>query len=192
MDDDMNATPLSKLPPPLVQSRRPEPPPQGLSPAVPSGGARRAKDVSAPTYSELLREMDASMPPPSQDQETYEDNYHEPQPSTQYQQQQPPQQLPRSSRGGEPQEVRPGREAQRNTPAATPPRAGGLLWRHRSTILVAVIVAVMLLYGVPKLQTAAPSLFSPMTMYKLNVTGAAVVAASAAGIHATLATYVLM
>lgn len=184
MDDDMNATPLSKLPPPMVQSRRPEPP-QSLSPGGPSDGGRKSKEMTAPTYAELLREMDATPGPPAHNEyeETYEDAYVD---APQY----PPQQQSRAE---------PPRPRAPSSPTPVPPRPappppvhrGGLLWRHRSTILVALIVMVLLMYGVPKLQTAAPSLFSPMTMYKLNLTGAAVVAASAAGIHATLSTYVL-
>ncbi len=186
----MNATPLSKLPPPMVQSRRPEAP-QTLSPGGPSDGGRKSKDVSAPTYAELLREMDAAGPPAQEAYESYEDAYDQGYQQPAYQQPheyEPPRQQARQ----QPQKPRapPSDEAIPPRPPA-PVSRGGLVWRHRSTILVAIIVMVMLMYGVPKLQTAAPSLFSPMTMYKLNVTGAAVVAASAAGIHATLSTYVL-
>jgi hypothetical protein len=189
MDDDMNATPLSKLPPPMVQSRRPEAP-HSLSPGGPSDAARKAKEVNAPTYAELLREMDTVAPLPPQDPayESYEDHYpDEPRPQEVYE---PPQQARQPRR--EPRQPRPEPPPApaAMAAAATAPR-GGLVWRHRNTILVAVIVMVMVMYGVPKLQIAAPTLFSPMTMYKLNVTGAAVVAASAAGIYATVSTYVL-
>lgn len=182
MDEDMNATPLSKLPPPLVQSRRPEVP-HGMPPGGPSDGARKIKDVSAPTYAELLREMDTVAPPQHQ-HEAYEEQY--PDPPVEPYPQQPPRDPP-------PQRARQPRQSDPPPPphAPVPIPSGGLVWRHRYTILVAVIVMAMLMYGVPKLQVAAPTLFSPMTMYKLNVTGAAVVAVSSAGIYATLATYVL-
>ena len=57
-------------------------------------------------------------------------------------------------------------------------------------ILVAVIVAVMLVYGIPKLQAAAPSLFSPVAVYKLNNIGAGVVAAASAGIFTLVSMYI--
>ena len=182
MDDDMNATPLSKLPPPMVQSRRPEPP-QSMSPGGPSDGGRKSKEVSAPTYAELLREMDAVAPQQQQQEPVYDDAYDE-------RHYRPPVEVNEPSRAPPPRrEIPPA--APRPVHCGAPVRRGGPVWRHRYTILVAVIVLVMLLYGIPKLQVAAPSLFSPMTMYKLNVTGAAVVAASAAGIYATLSTYVV-
>lgn len=194
MDDDMNATPLGKLPPPMVQSRRPEAP-QGMPPGGPSDGARKAKDANAPTYAELLREMDTVAPPQEPAYESYEDQYlDEPLPQQvyeprQHQQARQPRQETRQPRP-EPHQPPPAPAAMAAA-AAAPHGGGGLVWRHRNTLLVAVIVMVMVMYGVPKLQIAAPTLFSPMTMYKLNVTGAAVVAASAAGIYATVSTYVL-
>lgn len=180
----MNATPLSKLPPPTVQSRRPEPP-QGMAPGGPSDGARKSKDVNAPTYADLLRQMDAVADEPQQ-YESYDEGYPDPDES-----QYPPAPVPEQQYRPPPQRQPSPRPREQSMTAAPPAPPHSLVWRHRYTILVAVIMMVMLMYGVPKLQVAAPTLFSPMTMYKLNVTGAAVVAVSAAGIYATLSTYVL-
>lgn len=194
MEDDFNATPLSKLPPPMIQSRRPEPPMGGLGPVGPSSGGRSSgKDATAPSYAELLREMDVSAQVPAADAgpEHPQREYYDDRPADYYER--PPMEVhepaPRHASPPPPRPTAPARPPL--LPPPPPTTAGGLVWRHRRTMLVALIVAVMLLYGVPKLQTSVPSLFGPMTMYKLNATGAMVVAASSAGIYATVSTYVL-
>lgn len=176
--DDMNATPLGKLPLPAVQNK---------------GDAPRLDAVS---YDEILKTIKTQdiqapqapqapqfAPPPQPPQHAPQ---HAPQ-QYEYAAQLPP----------APQQYAPQRQyvPRRRLPVRAPPagkcNGGGLvptLRRYRTSLLVAVVVFAVLLYVAPRLAAAAPQLLTPNG--KFNAAGLAVVAIACGGIHRVVDTYV--
>lgn len=174
MDDDMNATPIASLPPPALQSRRPEPPRPGMPAGTPD---------ALPSYQELLREVDYSS---KQQQET-------PQYAPVFEyggQQQPPTPEPQQYYAPPP----PPPAVMPQPPHLLPPpvlkkKRGGLVWQHRHAIAVAVIVLVMLAYGIPKLQATAAAASTALPIYKLSTLGMLVTATASGGMYALVSSY---
>lgn len=178
--EDMNATPLGKLPMPAVQSK-------GDGPRV---------DMSAASYSDILKEMNNNVPaavgPPQQPQFQ---QFQQQGPPPQQMMMAPPQQqqqmmqhmmmaapASRSRRGG-------------RAPAAAHKRGdgGGGGWmararEYKTSLLVAVVVFLVLSYAAPKLAQLAPQLLTPMG--KFNTMGLLLIGASCGGIHRVMDHYI--
>jgi hypothetical protein len=177
MEDDILATALDKLPPPppMVQSRRPEPPLGGLGPAGPSTRSINEKERNPPTYAELLNQVDHSFQQP--DYKEY------PEPRSPSPPPCPPSPPPR-----------PKKKTRRDELTYTsPPHAPIVPWylKHKRALIVGCIVLLMLVYGIPKIQGFHTALSTPVPVYKLSHLGAVVVAALSAGAYAVATTYVI-
>ena len=175
--DDMNATPLAKLPMPAVQSKTD-------TPRVDMGTS----------YTDILKEMANSREAQQREQPARPEQFR-PEPLR------PEQFRPEPARdeGGPdgfapiapqhaPREIVyvPQQVQQPVYPAARykRPRGGGT-WakvrEYRTSLLVAAIVFVLLWYIAPKLATAAPQLLTPTGRF--NMAGLGIIAAMAGGIH---------
>ena len=184
--EDMNATPLGKLPLPAVQSK-------GDGPRVDMGGS----------YSDILKEMTAQPHQAAAPQAQASSlNGSHAQFQQQFQQQfQPPQVAvpgPRydmAPQGYRRHQRQPRRRAAQPAPRkATARRAskgGGVMAKlrdYKTSLLVAFVVFLVLLYAAPKLAQAVPHLLTPAG--KFNSLGLLVIAASCGGIHRVLDHYV--
>lgn len=188
MEDDFHATPISKLPPPAVQTRRPDGPSDGLPPPI-SMKKNEGKDFGPPDYNSLIKDMDgapAGHAQQQQQQQTYYDDddfpprdirdtppprYYAP-PRQHHVTAAPAQPLPAS--------------------AAAAPQPSGItsfVKKYKAAIIVALIVLVMKVYGIPKLSASAPGLLSPVTSYNLTLAGNAVVAVVSGCMFAVLSAY---
>lgn len=204
--DDMNATPLGKLPMPAVHSKQDEPRvdmgpsysdilkemQRDRQPAVapaapqPAAGGPQAQGVpqfAAPhqyqQYQQHQQHQQHAMVPPSPPsyaQEPQEDYYS------------PPPHRPAVPRKrGRAERRRRGPDPDDDDVGPGPgPRMcrGGLLGRlreYKSSLLVTAIVFLVLWYAAPKLAAAAPQLLTPTGRF--NVAGLLVIAGTAGGIH---------
>ena len=191
--DDMNATPLGKLPLPAVQSK-------GDGPKVDMGTS----------YADILKQMNAPKGEAAPQQQQYQQQFSPAAASTahQYQQQfMPPVQyqnyeaVPHEER----QPRQPRQQAappRRSRVAAHPPpppakrrprEEAGPGWlararQYKSSLLVAAVVLVVLMYVSPKLAQLVPRLLTPMG--KFNFAGLLIVAALCGGIHRVADVYV--
>lgn len=184
MEDDILATALDKLPPPppMVQSRRPEPPNGNLGPAVPSSRDIKKDQNNPPSYADLLNQIDYTQPHPFTQQEQYIED--EPAAAAAaVEAPSPPSPPMKRTKKVKTEELtfRP------SSSSAPPPET--LWWKHRRALLVGVIVLAMLLYGIPKLQTLSPMFSTQIVIYKLSHLGMAAVAGGSASIYAAATTY---
>jgi hypothetical protein len=195
MDDDILATSLDKLPPPppMVQSRRPEAPlgNLGLGPAGPS--AKERKEANPPSYAELLNKIDHSQTHPFQQQQQQQHQhveYYEDEQQMPFDEHMPP---PPPPPRAQKKKVR----TEELTYAPPAQRQSGHAaretwwWKHKRALLVGCIVLLMLVYGIPKVQTLSPTFSTPITVYKLSHIGVATIAAASAGIYAAVTSYVI-
>jgi hypothetical protein len=200
--DDMNATPLAKLPMPAVQSKTDAPRVDGNT-----------------SYADLLKEMQQAPPPAAA---PHHHHHHQPaapqQPPAQaaahvmsqqpmaaaqyalptpYQHAQHMSQPPRYDDDDDEQPRR--RRARRYAPPPRPDRtrrARGVgvaslvdrLREYKTAALMAAIVFVVLWYVAPKLAAAAPQLLTPTGKFK--TTGLLLLAVASAGIHRVADHYV--
>ena len=188
MDDDFNATPIAKLPPPSIQTRRAEPPPNAALPPPVSVG-RRDNDLVIPDYGELMKNVNDPVAQYDDDDYNAEynadystndnDNNDYEQPPQHYYQ--PPSELPLMSQHTlppPPQQPQPALAS----PPSPPPQAQpdhtvfGVMMKHKYAIVVAVLVMLMLMYGMPKISTIMPVLLTSHAEYQLSTPGKAIVA----------------
>lgn len=184
--DDMNATPLGKLPMPVVQSK-------GDAPRV---------DGRSTSYEDLLKEMRQAPPqqqPPLQPQlqpqlqqpqpqpqfgaHQFQPQQPQPQPQFQPPQFQPQYQQPQYQQPDDDYEPHYARRPRRRPrPPPPPPRWAAQLAKYKSSLLVAVVVFLVLLYAAPRLAQLVPRLVSPASG-RFNVAGIAVIAVASGGVH---------
>ena len=178
--DDMNATPLGKLPMPAVQSK-------GDAPRVDMGTS----------YTDILKEMSKSRDAPQAPPQAAAPQL-PPRPQQMHPQQMHPQMhlQPHDERPDAAEFVpREGFYVPQRPPpqphvAARPPSMGrhkrsrgawDKVREYRTSLLVAGIVFVLLWYIAPKLAAAAPQLLTASGRF--NLAGLAIIAAMAGGIH---------
>lgn len=188
--DDMNATPLGKLPLPAVQMK-------GDGPKVDMGTS----------YADILKQMNAPKGETGAQQFQQQQQFSPAAASTahQYQQQFLPPVQYQNYEGAHHQQERQQRmvaAAPRRPRAAPPPPpakrrsrddAAGPGWLakarlYKSSILVAAVVLVVLMYVSPKLAQLVPRLLTPMG--KFNFMGLLIVAVLCGGIHRVADVYV--
>lgn len=181
--DDMNATPLGKLPMPAVQSKNDAP------------------RMDAASYTDILKEMTSAQrePPPTA-----------PAPSQAHQQQQQPPPQPHHAAPIDMAAILPPPPPTPPSPASQPQgeayqpqqqyrvvyparrligkkRRGGMhrlfdrVREYRTSALVTAVVFLMLWYVAPKLAHAVPQLLTPSGRF--NMAGLAILAVMAGGIH---------
>lgn len=189
MDDDILATALDKLPPPppMVQSRRPEAPlgNLGLGLSAPTSGKDR-QETNPPSYAELLNKIDHSQSSYQQQQQEpieYYDDHHE---HMQMEERLPPPTPPKKQR-----KMTRTEELTYAPPRAPHPAPEAWWWKHKRALLVGAIVVLMLVYGIPKIQTLSPTFSTQVPVYKLSHVGAAAGGAVSAALYAVITTYVL-
>lgn len=201
-DSDMLATPLSKLPPPVMQSRMDDP-----------MGAGGGGGGSAPNYQELIKDFDRApgrgaeydarppshSPPPSQHR-MMEDMY-EPMAQHQNQMQQQPQMMQYQNQYQPTTQPNP---LVYSMPAPTytsppplplqPPTKKSLLTletlKNTRAWFAAIVIFVFVLYGLPKIKATIPALVSPLTG-DLSVPGVAAASAIAGLFVATISEHFL-
>ena len=189
MEDDFHATPISKLPPPAVQTRRPDNPSDGLPPPI-SMKKNEGKDFGPQDYNSLIKDMDGAPAGHAQQQHTYYDDDFPPRdirdtPPPRYYA--PPRQHHTTAAPLSPAPTQPIPAS-----AAAAPQTSGItsfVKKYKAAIIVALIVLVMKVYGIPKLSASAPGLLSPVTSYNLTLAGNAVVAAVSGCMFAVLSAY---
>lgn len=200
-DQDQLATPLSKLPPPVMHSRMDDP--------MGGGGGGGG---SAPSYQELIKDFDRApgrgaeydarppshSPPPSQHrmEEMYE-------PMAQHQMQQQPQMMQyQQNQYQQPNQPNP---LVYSMPAPTyttppplplqPPTKKSLLsletLKNTRAWFAAIVIFVFVWYGLPKIKAAVPALVSPLTG-ELSVPGVAAASAVAGLFVATISEHFLI
>lgn len=190
--EDMNATPLGKLPLPAVQSK-------GDGPRV---------DMAA-SYTDILKDMGGAQQQPHQGHQAQQPHHHQGQAQQMHFQQQfqqqfqpPPQQhqydmvAPQYPHRPHRPHRQAGARRRKAAPvriAATASRAskGGLaakLSKYKSSLLVTFVVFLVLMYAAPKLAQAVPQLLTPAG--KFSSLGLLLIAAACGGIHRVLDHYV--
>lgn len=200
-DSDMLATPLSKLPPPVMQSRMDDP----------MGGGGGGGGGSAPNYQELIKDFDRApgrgaeydarppshSPPPSQHR--MEEMY-EPMAQHQNQMQQQPQMMQYQNQY-QPNQPNP-LVYSMPAPTYTSPPPLPLQSPLKKSLLsletlkntrawfAAIVIFVFVLYGLPKIKAAIPALVSPLTG-DLSVPGVAAASAVAGLFVATISEHFL-
>lgn len=184
--DDMNATPLGKLPMPAVQSK-------GDGPRV---------DMT-PSYSEILEQMkkppQQEVPQAPQAPQQLAGNPLAGNPLADFQQQHFPQQHPSAAMGPPPRQrpprhyMPPPRRRPEPAPLRRSKHTGGggvksVLRTYKSSILVACTVLAVLMYVAPKLAQTVPQLLAPTG--KFNTVGLLMLAIMCGGIHRVADRYV--
>lgn len=188
--EDMNATPLGKLPMPAVQSK--------------NDGPR--VDMSA-SYSDILKEI-AAPPPPQMQMQMQQPMQQQPQAQMQAMPSQFSQaqfQVPDAYHHQQEDEYHHpamraphARQRQRMQPVVTKSRrgdgggGGGGVWakikEYKSSLLVTLIVFLILSYVTPKLASTVPQLLNQTG--KFNALGLFVIAGTCGGIHRVMDHYV--
>lgn len=157
---DINATPVDSLLMPAIQSKQDMP------------------QLQTPSYEELLRAVDMPQPAKPSVAAPPKPQLQQHIPSAAYQRK-PAARQRYAEYEYEDDEYRPTRKQKLNNLTQ-------FLKDNKASVFVGVIVAVLLLYGVPKLQTAAPWLAQfpgSVTGCGLNVRGVLAVSAAAAVLH---------